>query len=63
VDVRDHERLIWDLKQNHKRELSYITSRLVQAARDQSDQDTKQFLIFGFVLGAALGTAAGVFFP
>jgi len=63
VDAREYERIIWDLKQNHKRELSYITTRLRQAAREQSDQDIKQFLIFGFVLGAALGAAAGVFFP
>ncbi|MDH3282581.1 MAG: hypothetical protein OEQ18_15850 [Gammaproteobacteria bacterium] len=63
MDAREYERIIWDLKQNHKRELSYITTRLRQAAREQSDQDIKQFLIFGFVLGAALGAAAGVFFP
>ena len=61
MNAYDYERVIWELKQDHKRELCYVTSRLRHAAREQSDRDIKQFLIFGFFLGAVLGAAAGVY--
>ena len=61
MDVHEYEKVIWDLKQEHKRELCYVTSRLRHAAREQLDRDTRQFLIFGFVLGAVIGTAAGAY--
>lgn len=61
MDTREYERMIWDLKQEHKRELCYVTSRLRHAAREQSDRDIKQFLAFGFVLGAVIGAATGAY--
>jgi len=61
VNVREYERVIWQLKQDHKRELCYVTSRLRQAAQEQSDRDFKQFLICGFVLGALIGIVAGAY--
>ncbi len=59
MDVRDYERQIWELKQDHKRELCYITTRLRHAAREQADRDFKQFISVGFLLGITLGIVAG----